>query len=280
MARDVDVLAAPTLKHLRERWWDDAFTIFVKDTVQPKAGRRILDVGCGTGTAEVKLSRMHLTQVSLVAVDLSADRARAARAAARSHNIRASFAAADGCALPFADATFDAAFCVAVLQHIPDVGVAVRELARVTRAGGRVVAVEPDNSARYFYSSLDAGMRAYEASGRFFGSLARERGDTSDGAVGPKLPTLFTRCGIELLDVQLFPVSRAQLGPPAKTLWDGRREAVQSALERTPGAATTRLGEEYLALLGAYAAEASAAGPSFVEIQNTMLFATVGQRLE
>lgn len=280
MARDVDVLAAPTLKHLRERWWDDAFTIFVKDTVQPKAGRRILDVGCGTGTAEVKLSRMHLTQVSLVAVDLSADRARAALGAARSHNIRASFAAADGCALPFADATFDSAFCVAVLQHIPDVGVAVRELARVTRAGGRVVAVEPDNSARYFYSSLDAGMRAYEASGRFFASLARDRGDTADGAVGPKLPTLFARCGIELLDVQLFPVSRAQLGEPAKTLWEGRRDAVRSAIERARDAATTKLGEEYLALLGAYAAEAAAAGPSFVEIQNTMLFATVGQRLE
>ena len=280
MARDVDVLAAPTLKHLRERWWDDAFTIFVKDTVQPRAGRRILDVGCGTGTAEVKLSRMHLTQVSLVAVDLSADRAREALGAARSHNIRASFAAADGCALPFADATFDSAFCVAVLQHIPDVGVAVRELARVTRAGGRVVAVEPDNSARYFYSSLDAGMRAYEASSRFFASLARDRGDTSDGAVGPKLPTLFARCGIELLDVQLFPVSRAQLGEPAKTLWEGRRDAVRSAIERAPDAATTKLGEEYLALLGAYAAEAAAAGPSFVEIQNTMLFATVGQRLE
>ena len=78
MTRDVDVLTAPTLKHLRDRWWDDSFTAFVRDTVQPKAGRRILDVGCGTGTAEVKLSRLHLTQVTLVAVDLLADRAREA----------------------------------------------------------------------------------------------------------------------------------------------------------------------------------------------------------
>ena len=280
MARDVDVLAAPTLKHLRERWWDDAFTIFVKDTVQPRAGRRILDVGCGTGTAEVKLSRLHLTQVSLVAVDLSPDRVAEALAAARSHNIRASFAAADGCALPFLDGTFDSAFCVAVLQHITDVGAAVRELARVTRPGGRVVAVEPDNSARYFYSSLDAGMRAYEASGRFFRSLAGERSDTTDGAVGPKLPTLFARCGIELLDVQLFPVSRAQLGAPAKSLWEGRAAAVRSAMARTRDASTAKIGDEYLRALGEYAAEAAGAGQAFVEIQNTMLFATVGQRLE
>jgi ubiquinone/menaquinone biosynthesis C-methylase UbiE len=280
MARDVDVLAAPTLKHLRERWWDDAFTIFVKDTVQPRAGRRILDVGCGTGTAEVKLSRLHLTQVSLVAVDLSADRVREALAATRSHNIRATFAAADGCALPFRDATFDSAFCVAVLQHIVDVDAAVRELARVTRPGGRVVAVEPDNSARYFYSSLDAGMRASEGAGRFFASLAHERGDAAEGAVGPKLPTLFARCGIELVDVQLFPVSRAQLGPPAKSWWDGRREAVRSATERASDTGSKQLGEEYLALLEIYAAEAAAAGQAFVEIQNTMLFATVGERLE
>ena len=77
MIRDVDGLTSATLKHLRERWWDDAFTEFVKDTLQPRPGRRILDVGCGTGTAEVKLSRLRLTQVDLVAVDLLADRVRA-----------------------------------------------------------------------------------------------------------------------------------------------------------------------------------------------------------
>jgi SAM-dependent methyltransferase len=280
VARDVDVLAAPTLKHVREQWWDDAFTIFLKDTVQPRAGRRILDVGCGVGTAEVKLSRLHLTQVSLVAVDILPDRAREALAATRSHNIRASFAAADGRQLPFLEGTFDAAFCVAVLQHIPDVAGAVRELARVTRPGGRVVAVEPDNSARYFYSSLPAGMRAYEAAGRFFAGLAHERTDMTDRAVGPTLPALFAKNGIELLDVQLFPVSRAQLGPPAKSLWEGRRAAVRSAIERAGDEATEALGAEYLKLLDTYACEAAAAGPAFVEIQNTMLFATVGQKLE
>lgn len=280
MAGDVDVLAAPTLKHLRERWWDDAFTAFVRDTVQPRAGRRILDVGCGTGTAEVRLSRLHLTQVSLVAVDLSPDRVAEALGAARSHNIRASFAAADACALPFGNATFDSVFCVAVLQHIPDVGVAVRELARVTRPGGRVVAVEPDNGARYFYSSLESGTKAFEASSRFFSSLAHERSDTTDGAVGPRLPTLFAGSGVELLDVQLFPVSRAQLGPPARPFWDGRRFAINSALARAREPRTKQLGDEYLDALDRYAAEAGAAGQSFVEIQNTMLFATVGQRLE
>lgn len=280
MMRDIDVLAAPTLKHLRNRWWDDAFTAFLQDTVQPRSGRRILDVGCGNGTAEVNLSRLHLTQVTLVAVDLKVDRARDALAAVRSHNMRASFAAADACALPFADATFDSTFCVAVLQHISDVGAAVREIARVTRPGGRIVAVEPDNSARYFYSSSAVGMRAYELAGQFFSGLTGGRGDATDPAVGPKLPALFASNGVGLLDVQLFPVSRAQLGAPAPAVWAARRRAIEQAIERAGDVGLRRLGQDYVKLLDTYAEEAKAAGPAFVELQNTMLFATVGQRHE
>lgn len=276
--RDVDALTSATLKHLRDRWWDDAFTSFVQDTVQPRAGKRILDVGCGRGTAEVHLARLRLTQVKLVAVDLVFDHVREAVAAARSHNIRADFAAADAGALPFGDATFDSAFCVAVLQHIRDVPGAVRELARVTRAGGRIVAVEPDNAARYFYSSSDAGMRAYEAAGLFFSSLSRARSDATDAAVGPKLPSLFAQTGITPLGVHLFPVSRAQLGAPPDSVWKWRRDVIQDAAAHAPDEAIRRLGQDYLKLLDRYAVDAKKAGPAFVEIQNTILFAAVGQR--
>ncbi len=280
MARNVDGLTSATLKHLRERWWDESFTNFLKDTLQPRSGRRILDVGCGTGTAEVQISRLRLTQVDLFGVDLLPDRVKAAHGAARAHNIRAGFAAADACALPFADATFDSSFCVAVLQHIGDVPRAVRELARVTRPGGRVLAVEPDNSARYFYSSSAEGMEANEAAGHFFAAIAQARGEAGDPRVGPRLPTLFAQSGIEPLGVNLFPVSRAQLGAPGQEVWDDRRQAVKDAVERAPGESIRRLGQDYLKLLDRYAAAAMSAGPSFVEIQNTMLFATFGQRTE
>lgn len=277
MPRAIDVLAAPTLKHLRERWWDDEFTAFVQETVQPRPGRRILDVGCGVGTAEVNLSRLRLTQVTLVGIDRVPDRLRAALSAVQSHNISAAFAAADACAMPFAEGAFDSAFCVAVLQHISDVAEAVREIARVTRPGGRIVAVEPDNSARYFYSSSKVGMRAYEVAGQFFSGLTA-RGDASDPAVGPKLPTLFANNGIHVLDVRLFPVSRAQLGAPPPAVWSARRQAIERAIEGAGDVGLRRLGQDYLKLLEAYSAEAKSAGPAFVELQNTMLFATVGER--
>jgi len=57
----------------------------------------------------------------------------------------------DGRALTYPDASFDAAFSVSVLEHIPDGGdsQAIRELLRIVRPGGRVVVTVPfDRSYR------------------------------------------------------------------------------------------------------------------------------------
>src|SRR5947207_11663193 len=48
---------------------------------------------------------------------------------------------ADGENLPFADASFDVAYCVATLHHALDLTKMVRELARVTKPGGVVAAL-------------------------------------------------------------------------------------------------------------------------------------------
>ena len=80
MSRELDALTASTLKHLREQWWTDTFTEFLVETLRPRAGKRILDVGCGTGIAEVSLARMRLSQVELFGVDLLVERVKAAAA--------------------------------------------------------------------------------------------------------------------------------------------------------------------------------------------------------
>ena len=228
----------------------------------------------------VRLSRLRLTQVELYAVDLLVDRVTAAHAGARAHNIGAHFAAADACRLPFPDGAFDSVFCVAVLQHIGDVDAAVGEMARVTRPGGRIVAVEPDNSSRFFFSSIDEGRQAYAAAARFFSALAESRGDTTDPAVGSRLAALLPQHGVEPIGVHLFPVSGARLGVPPRDVWEARRAAVAAQIDGAPDEAIRRLGQDYLKALDRYAAAASAAGRSFVEIQNTLLFGTVGQRTE
>ena len=278
MPRDIDGLTSATLKHLRERWWDAAFTTFLRENLQPRAGKRILDVGCGVGTAELNLGMLRLSQVELFGVDRLVDRVREARASMQAHNLRAEFAGADASALPFSDGAFDSTFCVAVLQHVGDLPGALSEFARVTKPGGRVLVVEPDNSARYWYSSVESGTRAFDLGARFFSAVAAARGDVTDPAIGPKLPGMFPQFGVEPLAVHLFPVSASRLGAPPPAVWEARRAAIRSQIDRAPDEAIKRLGADYLRMLDRYAEDATAAGASFVEIQNTMLFATVGQK--
>lgn len=278
MSFALDTFVSPTLKHLREEWWDAEFTEFLAETLRPRAGNRILDVGCGEGLAEVSIGRLQISQIRLAGVDLVPSKLVEARQTLAGHNLRAWFAAGDACRLPFATGAFDSLFCVAVLQHVRDVDAAVREMARVTRPGGRVVAVEPDNSARCGYSGSPAGCAAFEAARRFFAACDAGTGH-ADPAVGPKLPGIFVRHSLEPVQVRLFPVSHVILGPPDETVWEGRRAAIARAIMQAPGDDARAAGREYLRAIEAYAEDARTSGAGFVEIQNTMLFATVGQRI-
>jgi SAM-dependent methyltransferase len=275
----IDALTSSTLKHLREDWWDDDFTEFLAETLKPRPGNRILDLGCGEGLAEVSIGRLHISQIRLVGIDLVPAKVAAARQAIAAHNQRAAFAAGDACRLPFIDAAFDSIFCVAVLQHIGDVNAALGEIARVARPRAKVVAVEPDNGARYFFSSAASGTRAFVAAGRLFAALAESRHGSSDPAIGPRLPGLFETHRIEPLDVRLFPVSHAQLGAPPVDVWADRRRVVDRVLQDVGDARVRASAGAYAEALRDYEAEATRAGGAFVEIQNTMLFATVGQKL-
>jgi SAM-dependent methyltransferase len=280
MHADLDALTSATLKHVRERWWNDEFTDFLAETLRPRAGNRILDVGCGEGTGEISIGRLHVSQLQLVGVDLVVDKAIAARNATAGHNMRVRFAAGDARRLPFKDGVFDSTYCVAVLQHVRDVDAAAQEFARVTAPAGRVVAVEPDNGARYFYSSTPWGRRASAVAAQFFAAVAEARGDSTEPSIGPKLPTIFARHGIEPIDVRLFPVSQVQLGALPDAVWNERRARVDRAIADASTFDVKTLGREYLLVLDAYCSEAKQAGASFMEIQNTVLFATVGQRSE
>jgi ubiquinone/menaquinone biosynthesis C-methylase UbiE len=280
MVRETDALTSATLKHLRERWWNSQFTNFLREMLLPRPGNRILDVGCGVGTAEVWMGQLRLSQVDLFGVDLIHSYVREAVNAAASRNVRVGYAVADACYLPFVDRSFDCTFCVAVLQHVRDLTSAIGEFARVTKPGGRVLAVEPDNAARYWYSSGEVGRRAFELGTRFFTALAGARGDTTDLSVGPKIPAVFARFGIEPTAVRLFPVTVTRLGPPSREVWQWRHEAIQDAINKAPDESIRRMGLDYVKLIDKYADEAAAIGSTFVEIQNTMLFATVGQRAE
>lgn len=92
-----------------------------------KAGRSILDVGCGDGYLCEQLS--HGGFETVVGVDLAGSRL----AYARNRNPLGRFSQSDVCALPFATGQFDVVTCGQVLEHLTDPERAMRELMRVSR---------------------------------------------------------------------------------------------------------------------------------------------------
>ncbi len=279
MSRDLDALTASTLKYLREHWWDDSFAKFLVEALQPKPGCRILDVGCGPGTAGFSLAERGVRGVTIVGVDLALDKLTSAVARRSPDRLHLTFAAGDAAALPFACGAFDSTFCVAVLQHANSLSEPLREFARVTRPGGRILVVEPDNSARYWFSSVESGMQAFEIGSRFYNAVALSRGDTTEPALGPKLAQSLVQHGVQPLTVQMFPVSVTRIGNPPWEIWENRLEMARQATQAVRDEAIRRLGIEYRRVLERYAEEAAVAGRDLIEIQSTLLFATAGRRV-
>lgn len=104
-------------------------------------GQRVIDVGCGPGALTGELVR-RVGATNVVAVDPSAPFVEAA--AARHPGVDVRQASAE--ALPFADATLDAALAQLVVHFMADPVAGLREMRRVTRPGGVVVACVWDHA--------------------------------------------------------------------------------------------------------------------------------------
>jgi SAM-dependent methyltransferase len=108
-------------------------------------GAAWLDVGCGTGALSQTVLEA-ADPATVVGLDPSAGFV--AHARSRLAGPRARFMVADARRLPVAPARFDATVSGLVLNFVPDPGTAARELARVTRPGGRVAAYVWDYAGR------------------------------------------------------------------------------------------------------------------------------------
>ena len=95
------------------------------------SGRDVLEVGCGTGLILDRVARFARRASG---IDLSGGML--ARAAARGLRV----AQASATELPLGDASVDVAYSFKVLAHVPDVAGALREMTRVVRPGGVVIA--------------------------------------------------------------------------------------------------------------------------------------------
>ncbi|TQS45795.1 class I SAM-dependent methyltransferase [Cryptosporangium phraense] len=110
-----------------------------------RTGGVLVDVGCGTGRALPALRSAAGPTGFVIGLDLTPEMLAEARV--RSVSERASLLLADACRLPLANASADGVFAAGLLMHLPDADAGLRELARVTRAGGRLVLFHPSGRA-------------------------------------------------------------------------------------------------------------------------------------
>ncbi len=118
-------------------------------------GDLVLDAGCGEGRHCFGCLER---RARVVGLDLDRDSLRLAsrRLRERGHELSRLGAMNQGDAfhLPYADATFDRVICSEVMEHVHDYVAAGRELARVTRPGGKLAVTIPTATSENLYLRL------------------------------------------------------------------------------------------------------------------------------
>lgn len=111
------------------------------DLLGPIDGAAIVDVGSGPGIYARDLA---LRGARVTAVDSAPAMREGAIAEARAASVSIDVSDGEANALPFPDATFDAATLVQVIEYVPDAVGALREIARVLRPGGALLVCDTD----------------------------------------------------------------------------------------------------------------------------------------
>lgn len=105
-------------------------------------GGIVVDAGCGTGRALPALRAAVGPAGTVIGVDHTPQMLAKAREKGNDGLVLA-----DASRLPFAAGTVDAVFAAGLVMHLPDPVDGLRELARVTRPGGRLVLFHPTGRA-------------------------------------------------------------------------------------------------------------------------------------
>lgn len=115
----------------------EQMTAQMAERLAPKPGDRILDVGCGNGTPALRLAQKYDVEV----VGISVSERQVARANERAAELgladRVRFEQVDAMRLPYEAESFDGAWAIESMFHMPDKAQVLSGVARVLRPGGR-----------------------------------------------------------------------------------------------------------------------------------------------
>ncbi len=209
----MSTLAEQHARFTQQARWTAELRRYIAQSTGLSASRRILEVGCGTGAVLKELP----AQAALHALDHhlpSLVYARQSAAAARC-------VCADAHRLPYPAGWFDHSLCHFVLLWLQNPLQALREMVRVTRPGGWVIALaEPDYGGRMDYPTQFTRLGQLQAQ-----ALAAQGADVN---MGRKCGALFHQAGLTHVQTGLLGGQWSVL--PSPEAWESEWETLQSDL--------------------------------------------------
>lgn len=176
-------------------------------------GHRVLDLACGDGSYARWMAPRIAPTGHVIAMDLSREYLTLAQhyACAGANALSIHPVAGDVQRLPFADQTFDVAWCAQSLYSLPEPGCVLQEMRRVVRRGGMVAVLENDPLHHLVLPwpvGLELDVRRAE-----WHSLAEAEAAPGKLEVGRRLYELFRQAGLEQCRLRTYASNRqAPLG--------------------------------------------------------------------
>jgi len=193
----------------RRFMWNEDYVALLANLIGLDSGKSIADIGCGLGYLGHTYCKFTAPDGKYFGVDQNKKLLQMARkgTGTRGSCRRFSFVQGSAMDVPFEDESFDVTMCQTLLMHLRDPETAVREMARITKKRGKVVAFEPNNLAWAFlrwssfqeqslkerFEDTDFYYRMYEG---------RKKLGLGDAGIGEKVPYLFAENGLKNIRVR------------------------------------------------------------------------------
>ena len=185
---------------------------YLKPFIKP--GMTILDVGCGPGSITVDLAKL-VPQGRVIGIEYVADPLDQARSLATEKGVsNIEFRVGDIHSLDFPDDHFDVVHAHQVLQHIADPVQALREMRRVAKPNGGLVAARESDSMTWFPEF--SGLAAWKE--LTFGMIRAKGGNPSPGSY---FHTWTRKAGFERSQIKCSTGSWCFSTPEERAYWGG-----------------------------------------------------------
>jgi SAM-dependent methyltransferase len=201
-------------RYVQQATWTKDLRTYLFSRTGLGTARRVLEVGCGTGAILSELE----TAAAIYGVDLQPGCLREVHL----HCPQALLTCGDAQSLPFAEGFFEIALCHFLLLWVHDPLQALREMKRVTRSGGSILALaEPDYTCRVDKPDELALLGRWQTE-----SLQRQG---ADPGLGKRLADLFRQADLQLIESGILRADRQPA--PAPGDWELELAVLESDLE-------------------------------------------------